>query len=206
MLLSLLGIIILVTVAFSIRAFKDDELVRKMIFFPFRCKHNHEQYSVFTHLFIHADITHLLFNMLSLYMLGEILEIQLINEFGFMRGEIHFLTLYFLGGIFSTLIPFYRNQDNIHYRSLGASGAVSAIIFAAIIWNPTMQLGLLFLPIPIPAYIFGPLYLLYEYWADKKGKSGIAHDAHIGGALFGILYVLIVDIEKGKEFFNQLFG
>ena len=206
MLLSLLGIIILVTVAFSIRAFKDYELMRKMVFFPFRCKHNHEQYRVLTHLFIHADATHLIFNMLSLYILGEILEMQLINEFGVMRGEIHFVTLYFLGGIFSTLIPFYRNQDNIHYRSLGASGAVSAVIFAAIIWNPTMQLGLLFLPIPIPAYIFGPLYLLYEYWADKKGKSGIAHDAHIGGALFGILYVLIVDIEKGKEFFNQLFG
>jgi membrane associated rhomboid family serine protease len=206
MLLSLLGIIILVTVAFSIKAFKDDELMHKMVFFPFRCKHNHEQYRVLTHLFIHADATHLIFNMLSLYMLGEILEMQLINEFGVMRGEIHFVTLYFLGGIFSTLIPFYRNQDNIHYRSLGASGAVSAVIFAAIIWNPTMQLGLLFLPIPIPAYIFGPLYLLYEYWADKKGKSGIAHDAHIGGALFGIVYVLITDIEKGKEFFNQLFG
>lgn len=206
MLFSLLGIIILVTVAFSIKAFKDDELMRKMIFFPFRCKHNHEQYRVFTHLFIHADVTHLLFNMLSLYMLGEILEIQLINHYGLMRGEIHLGALYFLGGIFSTLIPFYRNQDNIHYKSLGASGAVSAIIFAAIIWNPTMQLGLLFLPIPIPAYIFGPLYLLYEYWADKKGKSGIAHDAHIGGALFGIIYVLIINIEKGKEFFNQLFG
>ena len=206
MLLSLLGIIILVTVAFSITAFKDDELMRKMVFFPFRCKHNHEKYRVLTHLFIHADATHLIFNMLSLYMLGEILEIQLINEFGVMRGEIHFVTLYFLGGIFSTLIPFYRNQDNIHYRSLGASGAVSAVIFAAIIWNPTMRLGLLFLPIPIPAYIFGPLYLLYEYWAEKKGKSGIAHDAHIGGALCGIVYVLITDIEKGKECFNQLFG
>jgi membrane associated rhomboid family serine protease len=128
------------------------------------------------------------------------------NEYGTVSGELHFIVLYILGGVFATLIPYMRNQDNIHYRSLGASGAVSAIIFAAIIWNPTMQLGLLFIPIPIPAYIFGPLYLAFEYWADRKGGTGIAHDAHIGGAIFGVLYVLIINIDKGKEFFSLIFG
>jgi membrane associated rhomboid family serine protease len=76
------------------------------------------------------------------------------------------------------------------------------VIFAAILWNPGMQLRLFFIPIDIPAYVFGPLYLLYEYFADKRGNTGIAHDAHIGGALFGILYVLIINIDKGKEFFS----
>ncbi len=167
------------------------------------CKYYQQYYRLFTHFFIHADATHLAFNMLSLFMLGRMLEIELINKYGLFSGEFHLVILYFVGGVFATVIPYYRNQNNKHYRSLGASGAVSSVIFAGILWNPTMRLGLLFLPIPIPAYIFGPLYLLYEYWADKKGNTGIAHDAHIGGAIFGILYVLFINVEKGMEFINQ---
>lgn len=75
---------------------------------------------------------------------------------------------------------FLKNQDNPTYRSLGASGAVSAVIFAAIIWNPTMSLGIMFLPFPIPAYIFGPIYLAIEYFSMRRGGTGVAHDAHIG--------------------------
>ena len=87
-----------------------------------------------------------------------------------------------------------------------ASGAVSAVIFAAILWNPRMRLSFFFIPIGIPAYIFGPLYLAFEFYMDKRGGSGIAHDAHIGGAVFGILYVLFINIDKGKEFFAAIFG
>ena len=83
---------------------------------------------------------------------------------------------------------------------------MSAVIFAAILWDPQMELMIMFLPIPIPAYIFGPLYLAFEYWADRRGGTGIAHDAHIGGAIFGVLYVLIINIDKGKEFLSALFG
>jgi membrane associated rhomboid family serine protease len=158
------------------------------------------------HLFIHADVMHLSFNMMSLYFLGTILEQELMYAYGEVRGEAHFLVIYILGGLFATLIPYIRHQDNPSYRALGASGAVSAVIFAAIIWNPKMELMILFLPIPIPAYIFGPLYIAFEYWADRRGGSGIAHDAHIGGAIFGVLYVLIINIDKGKEFLSALFG
>lgn len=89
--------------------------------------------------------------------------------------------------------------------SLGASGAVSAVIFAAILWNPTMKLHLLFIPIGIPAYIFGPLYIAYEIYMDKRGNTGIAHDAHIGGAIFGILFVLFTNIDAGKRFIDLIF-
>jgi membrane associated rhomboid family serine protease len=115
------------------------------------------------------------------------------------------LFLYIAGGVAATIFPYLKNQDNSSYRALGASGAVSAVIFAAILWNPTMRLGILFIPFPIPAYIFGPLYLLIEYFAMRNIKTGVAHDAHLGGALFGILFVLFLNLDKGKEFVNLFF-
>jgi membrane associated rhomboid family serine protease len=104
--------------------------------------------------------------------------------------------------IAATFLPMLKHQDQPSYRSLGASGAVSAVLFAVICWNPTLSLSLMFIPIPIPAYIFGPLYLLFEYYSLKKGNTGIAHDAHIGGAIFGILFVLMLDPSKGIQFVN----
>jgi len=202
---TLLTIILIVTIIVSLNAFKNGSLMDQLIYSPYRSKHNREYYRMLGHLLIHADSTHLIFNMMSLYFLGSLLEQEFMFQYGSLNGEIHFLVLYVLGGLFATLIPYMRNQDNPNYRSLGASGAVSAVIFAAIVWNPTMELGLLFIPIPIPAYIFGPLYLAFEYWADRRGNTGIAHDAHIGGAIFGILYVLIINIDKGKEFFSIFF-
>jgi membrane associated rhomboid family serine protease len=98
-----------------------------------------------------------------------------------------------------------KHQDNPAYRSLGASGAVSAVIFAAILWDPSMLLVIMFLPFPIPAYIFGPIYLAIEYFSMKRGGTGIAHDAHLGGAIFGILFVLLLNFEKGKEFIDLIF-
>jgi membrane associated rhomboid family serine protease len=204
--LSLLYIIIIVTVIVSLNAFKDSGILDKLTYSPYRCKHNGEYYRMLSHILIHADFTHLMFNMLSLYFLGDILEQQFMVQYGVGSGEIHFSILYLFGGLFATLIPYIRNNNNISYRSLGASGAVSAVVFAAIIWNPTLELSIMFLPIGIPAYIFGPLYLAFEYWADRRGGTGIAHDAHIGGAIFGVLYVLIINIDKGKEFIGQLFG
>ena len=199
-------IIIIVTVLVSLNAFSKSLILDKMVYSPYRVKHEKEYYRLISHMFIHADSVHLIFNMMSLYFLGSFLENELIFSFGSIGGEVHFLILYFFGGLFSTLIPFSRNQDNSNYRALGASGAVSAVIFAAIIWSPTMKLSLLFLPIPIPAYIFGPIYLAFEYWADRRGGTGIAHDAHIGGAIFGVIYVLIINIDKGKEFLSVIFG
>ncbi len=117
-------------------------------------------------------------------------------------GLYYYSTLYLLGGVSATILPYVRNSDNSMYRSLGASGAVSSVIFATILWNPQLELMLLFIPIPIKAYVLGPIYLLIEYYSMKRGGSGIAHDAHIGGALFGILFVLLIDSEKGVEFLD----
>ncbi len=198
--------IIIITVLVSLNAFNNSSLMDKMMYSAYLSKHQKEHYRMLSHLLVHSDVSHLMFNMMSLYFLGTFLEESLVLWYGIAKGELFFGLIYILGGVFATLWPYLRNQDNPNYRSLGASGAVSAVIFAAIMWQPDMKLYLFFIPIGIPAYIFGPIYLGLEYFLDKRGNSRIAHDAHIGGALFGILFILIINIDKGKEFLNQIFG
>ena len=223
MMLNILTIIIVVTVIISLVAFNNKEIMTKYMFIPYDVKHHNRYERYVSHMFLHADIGHLAFNMISLYFMGSFLLTEtggdyifngnvahyntgMMGTYGVVKGQIHFAILYFVGGVFSTIIPYIRHQDNMHYRSLGASGAVSAIVFAAILWNPDANLSLLFIPIPIKAWLFGIIYLVAEYFMDRRGNTGIAHDAHIGGAIFGVLYVLIINIDKGKEFFQTIFG
>lgn len=202
---SILIIIIIITSLISFHAFRDEQVFDKLYFSAYRIKHNKEYYRFLSNVLVHADMTHLLFNMFSLYFLGEALEFFLMDFYGQKVGELHFILIYILGGLAANIFAYLRHQNDPNYRSVGASGAVSAVIFAAIMWAPDMELMLLFIPIPIPAYIFGPIYLAFEYWAHKKGNTGIAHDAHIGGAVLGIVYVLIINIDKGKEFLSHIF-
>lgn len=207
MLINSLGIniillLIIITISASIFCFRSDHLKSKYTFSPYLINNKKEYYRIVSHIFIHADYQHLAFNMFSLYFLGTFLEHQWKYSFGLQNGSLHIIILYLLGGIFATGYLYYKHQDNPYYHSLGASGAVSAIIFATIFWYPTMQLGLIFIPIPIPAYIFGPLYLLIEYYAMKRGNSGVAHEAHLGGAFFGILYVILLEPNKLLTFFE----
>ena len=213
---NILIIFIIVIVGFSLKAFNDASFMERWMFIPYLVKRDKQQYRMLSHMAIHADLTHLIFNCVSLYFLGDVflnavsgiyvgVDGGLIESYGVVMGQAHFAIIFIAGGLFATIIPYARNQDNSYYRSLGASGGVSAVIFAAILWNPEMQLGLFFIPVQIPAYIFGPLYLLFEFIMDKRGNSGIAHDAHIGGALFGVLYVLLINLDKGKEFLELFF-
>jgi len=192
-------IIVALTCLISIQGFNNQNFQNQCLYVPYSVKHNNEYYRIISHMLVHADFAHLAFNMISLYYLGSFLEMELSYAYGTL-GTYYYLLIYLFGGIAATVLPFIRNSDNSMYRSLGASGAVSSVVFATIIWNPELELMLLFIPIPIKAYILGPLYLAYEYFAMKKGGSGIAHDAHIGGAIFGILFVLLIDANKGVEF------
>lgn len=203
--MSLVLIIAIITIGVSLQANQNIVLKEKLLLYPYRIHHDKEYYRIFSHMFVHGDLMHLAFNMISLYSLGTMFELQLKDFLGESNGAIHFFILYFLGGILASVYSVFKNQNNPSYRSLGASGAVSAVIFASIIWNPSMQLGLMFIPIPIPAFLFGPIYLAIEYYAMRRGGTGIAHDAHLGGALFGIIYVLLLDIEKGRQFIDLIF-
>lgn len=202
--ISITLIIIIATVIVSIQGFNNKDFLYRMSFSPYEVKHSGKQYKFLTHMFIHADWMHLSFNLISFYIFGELFEKILISQYGLLKGELHFIIIYFLGGLFATLWPMIRNHENPRYTSLGASGAVSSLIFATIMWMPNMQMGLIILPIMIPAFIFGPLYLAFEFWSLKRGKTNIAHDAHIGGAIFGVVYILIINIDKGKELFNTI--
>ncbi len=199
-------IIIVVTVLLSMRAFNDAEIKYKWVYYPYKLKRNNEWYRTFSHLFIHGDYMHLFFNMFVLFSFGRMMESSFVAEYGSVSGHIHFFVLYFLGGLAATLWPFVRNVDDPNYMSLGASGAVSAVLFASILWYPQGGIYLMFIPVEIPAWLFGFIYLGFEYYMSKRGGTGIAHDAHFGGAVFGIAYVLFINFDKGKDFFTHIFS
>ena len=197
-------IIVILTCLISWQAINNLDLRDQFLFVPYAVKHNNEFYRILSHVLVHADFSHLVFNMISLFYLGGYLEAELINTYESV-GIYYYIILYISGGVAATVFPYFKNSDNPMYRSLGASGAVSAVIFATILWEPQLELMLMFIPIPIKAYVLGPIYLAIEYYSMRKGASGIAHDAHLGGALFGILFVLLIDSNKGIEFLALLF-
>ena len=194
-------IIVILTCLISWQALNNQGLRDQFLFVPFAVKHSNEYHRIVSHVLVHADFSHLAFNMISLFYLGGYLEAELINAYGSV-GMYYYIILYISGGVAATIFPYYKNSDNSMYRSLGASGAVSAVVFATILWEPQLELMLMFIPVPIKAYVLGPIYLAIEYYSMRKGASGIAHDAHLGGALFGILFVLLIDANKGIEFLN----
>jgi membrane associated rhomboid family serine protease len=190
-------IIIIITVLISISAFSNQKIMNDLIFYPPAVSNNNQYYRFITCGVIHADYGHLFFNMLALYFFGQFVE----NAFEFIfgvAGKILYLLLYVLALIASLLPTYFKNKDNSYYRSLGASGAVSAVIFAGIILDPANKIYLMFIPIGIPGFVFGPVYLLISAWLDRKGSDNINHSAHIWGALFGIVFLVVAGYASGK--------
>lgn len=182
-------IIIITTAIVSFAAFRNEKVMNDLIFYPPAVTVNKQYYRFVTCGFIHADIMHLAFNMLSLYFFSDVETI-----FGMIFGDsgrLLFLTMYLLALIVSLLPTYFKNRNNYHYRSLGASGAVSAVVFAGIMLAPTAKMGLFFIPPIIPGFIFGPLYLLFSAYLDRKGGDNINHSAHLWGALFGVAFLIV---------------
>lgn len=197
-------VIIAITVLVSFASFNNEELRNNLIFSPYQVVHQKEWWRTITHGFIHADYMHLFFNMYVLYNFGELVENTLVYSYGEISGTIYYIGLYVGGLIFATIPSFKKHSDNPIYRSLGASGAVSTVLFAFIIYYPLEKLILMFIPIGIPAFIFGILYLAFETYSNKKGRANIAHDAHIAGAIFGLVYVIAIDYNNLINFFTQI--
>jgi len=193
------------TILISVIAMENQSLKRRLMLNPHDVIHYQKWYRCFTHAFIHADWMHLGFNMFVLYSFGELLEMQLIAFYG-LKGHFYMALLYLTGILFSSVFSIAKHKDNPAYNALGASGAVMAVLFAFILINPTVELQLLFLPIPIKAYIFGPLILLFEYIMSKRGGTGIAHDAHFAGAIYGVIFISFVDYHFLLDFFKQFAG
>lgn len=195
--------IVIITGIVSFLAFQNRELLAKLMYNPYLVKHSNQWYRAITHAFIHSGWMHLLVNMWVLWIFGGIVE----QSFNLERGNLGipiFIGLYLGGILFATLPSFKRHQDNFNYNSLGASGAVAAVLFASIFFNPTMDLYLMFIPIPIPAVIFGVLYLALEWYMDKKSNDHIAHDAHFWGAAFGFTYAIIMVPSQLQGFLDAI--
>ena len=182
--------ITLVTVIVSVLAFYNAELMDKLIFHPYSVGRSNEWYRFISCGFIHADFMHLAFNMFSFYMFGDYVE-QYFNMLFGQNGKLLYLCLY-LSALAVCLIPTYLQQkDRYNYNSLGASGAVSAIVFAGIFLMPTIQIGFFIIPPIIPGFIFGPIYLGITAYLAKHGQGGINHSAHLWGSLYGVLFLTV---------------
>jgi membrane associated rhomboid family serine protease len=190
-------IVIILTAIISYSAFNNHKLYNDLILYPPAINRG-QYYRFLTSGFIHADLQHLLFNMLTLFFFGRNME-QFLN---LELGNWAFLTLY-LGGIIISDIPSYlKNRDNAYYKSLGASGGVSSILFAFIILAPWSTIYLFFLP--VPAILFGVAYMAYSIYMSKKGKDNVNHDAHLWGAIFGIVFIFINMPEQIAGFLQRV--
>jgi membrane associated rhomboid family serine protease len=201
--ISITLIIIIITVAVSLYANGKPEIYSKLLFNPYQVHHRKEWYRIFSHALIHDsnNIFHLGFNMYVLYSFGNLAEAILINNLGTL-GVAYYLIIY-VGGIAAASIPsLLKHKDNHGYNSVGASGAVSAVLFSAIALSPLSGFSIWFMP-PI---VFGIVYIVYEKYMDKRGGSNVAHDAHIGGAAFGFLFTLIFVPNAFTNFLSQVLG
>jgi membrane associated rhomboid family serine protease len=178
-------IIVIVTVLVSLGAFNNQKMMDDLIFYPPAITQRNQWYRFVTSGFLHADYMHLFFNMLTLYTFGEAMEglyQAYLGKFGFL--------IFYLGGIIVSEIPSYiKHRNSYHYRSLGASGGVSAVVFAFILFAPWEW----FTFPPVPAIIYGVLYMAYSAYMSKRGGDNINHDAHLWGAIYGIAFTIIME-------------
>lgn len=188
--MSITLLITVITVIVSIVAFYNAEIMDKLIFHPHTVNRHNEWYRFVSSGFIHADFMHLAFNMFSFYMFGDYVEQYFHMLFG-NNGKMLYLLLY-LSALVVCLVPTYLQQkDRYNYNSLGASGAVSAIVFAGIFLMPTIQIGFFIIPPIIPGFIFGPIYLGITAYLAKQGHGGINHSAHLWGSLYGVVFLIV---------------
>ncbi|MFA6924905.1 MAG: rhomboid family intramembrane serine protease [Bacteroidales bacterium] len=195
--------IIIITAIISIIAFQNKELFYKLSFSPYSVVHQKQWYRTFSHTLIHADWMHLLINMFVLYSFGKADEYYFQSAFGNKHLFYYFL-LYAGAAFFSVLISLVKHKNEYDYNSVGASGAVSAVVFSCILFNPWSGVYLMFIPIEIPGFIFGIFYLIYSAYMAKKSTDNIGHDAHFAGAVFGFVFPLLLKPNLFLTFINQI--
>lgn len=180
-------LIVGVTVAVSWFAFRRPRLLERLLLWPPAIDRKHQYDRFVTHGFVHADWQHLLFNMITLYFFGGLVE----RLFAPYIGAVGFV-LFYLSAIVVAMLPTYlRHRKDAHYRSLGASGGVSAVLFVFILASPWSMIFVFFLP--MPAILYAVLYLGYSIWADRQGNDNINHGAHLAGAAYGVLFTVAME-------------
>ena len=197
-------IIIIATSLVSILCFTGTLPFDSLKFSAWDVWHRKRWYQMLSYGLVHGGWGHLLFNMLTLYFFGDVVENYFQAAFGPGTGIVLYLLLYVSAIAVSTIGDLVKYKDEPHYSAVGASGAVSAILFASILFEPKMGIYMYFIPIPIPGYIFAPLYLLYCWWAAKRNMDNIGHSAHFWGAVYGLVFPLICNPQIFHHFLSQL--
>lgn len=187
--------------AFSFIAWNRPWLIEKYSFQPVRVLKNQEWYRFITSGFLHSDTSHLFFNMFSMFFFGRVVE-HYFDEYN-GSGAIYLLVMYFSALIISDMATFVKQKNNNRYHSIGASGAVSAVVFSGIWFAPTAKIYVLFFP--MPGFLFGALYLIYTAWAANNQRNDyINHDAHFYGSLWGIIFTTLVEPQTIVAFFHHM--
>jgi len=191
------AVIMIVTIGISLAGlYASAKVVNACLFRPYYFLRKKQYDTIVTSGFVHADLGHLLFNMFTFWFFAFPMERFL--------GTIPFLVLYITGLIVSHACTYFKHRDNPQYASLGASGAISAVLFAFIVYFPTTTLMIIPIPIPIPAVLFAVAYVGYSYWSSVNARGRINHDAHLCGALSGVVFVLVTDPGAFAELLSAL--
>ena len=191
-------VLIGVTVLVSWQAFNNRALMERLILWPPAIKRYRQYDRLLTHGFIHADTTHLLFNMITLFFFGRAIEPAFVERIG-MVGYAAF----YLSAIVIAIMPTYlRHANDSHYRSLGASGAVSAVLFSFVLFAPWSLIFVFF--IPVPAIVYAVLYIGYSIWMDRRGTDNVNHSAHLWGAVYGMLFTVMMEPRVATTFIARL--
>lgn len=201
--------LVVATSIISVMAFYNQQLFELFEFNPYKVVHRKQYWRLITHAFIHADWMHLIFNMIVLFSFGKGLEYYLSILKGMINLQFpvvaYYMAMYFSAIVVASLTTLKKYKDAIFYNSVGASGAVSTIVFACIFFNPWQKL--LFLGIlPIPGIIFGVLYLIYTQYMSKRNHDNINHDAHLLGALYGFTFPILLEPKLLYGFIEQVFN
>jgi membrane associated rhomboid family serine protease len=198
--MSITLVIVTATVIASLIVFNDRSFQYKLTFSAYAVKHQRKWWLLFTHGFVHGDMMHLFFNMFVLFHFGEVIEAY----FEYIDKWWLFPVFYMSCLPFASLPALIKHGDNPNYLAVGASGSVTGIVFIYILLLPFNKLYLMFIPIGIPAIVFGVLYLVFEYYSSKRGGTNIAHDAHMAGAVYGIAFITLFNPQVWMQFIEQI--
>jgi membrane associated rhomboid family serine protease len=190
-------IIIIITCLVSIVAFSNQKVINDLIFYPARMKGGREMHRLITHGFIHADFMHLIVNMFTLYFFGTGAEDSIFSK-------AQYIILYITAIPAASLFDLFKQKDNYNYRSLGASGAVSAVLFSTIILDPWAKGVCLYGFLCLRNILFGILYIVYSAYMSKKGIDNVGHNAHLWGAIYGFAFTAIMRPDLLKTFLEKL--
>lgn len=201
--ISITVVLIAITCLISYQAFRNPSFMGRCMFTPYIIKRDQQFDRFITSGFIHKDGTHLLFNMFTFYFFGRQIEQFLTYYMGEVGGGVAYVAFYIIGIIISDIPTYLKQKDNPSYHALGASGGVSATVFASIMLAPLSNICIFGL-ICLPGFILGILFLIYSVMKGMQDKDGINHDAHLYGALFGILFIFVLTPESAISFFDQI--